>query len=160
MNKRVLQLVALVAVLATALSAVPFAAAQEPSPLENAMAGMYKGTVVTMAGPFTDNDAVKFDESIKSFEDTTGIDVQYSGSKEFEASIAISIEGGNPPDIVDFPQPGLLANFVKKGLAVDVGQFLDMDKLKANYNQGWLDMATMQGPRERQEPGVVPQGCL
>jgi alpha-glucoside transport system substrate-binding protein len=146
MNKRIWQLIAVLVALVTALSAVPFAAAEEPSPLENAMAGKYKGTVVTMAGPFTDNDAVKFDESIKSFEEKTGIDIQYSGSKEFEASIAISIEGGNPPDIVDFPQPGLLANFVKKGLAIDVSKFLDMEKLKANYNQGWLDMATMQGP--------------
>jgi len=75
--------------------------------LERAFAGEFKGTVVTMAGPFTDNDAVKFDASIKEFEDKTGIDIQYTGSKEFEASIGISIEGGNPPDIVDFPQPGL-----------------------------------------------------
>ena len=146
MNRRVWQSIAAVVVVAIALSAVPFASAQEPSALENAMAGMYKGKVVTMAGPFTDNDAVKFDESVKSFEATTGIDIQYSGSKEFEASIAISIEGGNAPDIVDFPQPGLLNNFVKKGLVVDGSKFLDMNKLKANYNQSWLDMATMAAP--------------
>ena len=30
--------------------------------LADAYAGMYDGTVVTMAGPFTDADAVKFDE--------------------------------------------------------------------------------------------------
>ena len=44
-----------------------------------------------MAGPFTDNDAVKFDESVKAFEAQTGIDIQYSCSKEFEASISIAI---------------------------------------------------------------------
>ena len=133
-------------VVAIALSAVPFASAQEPGALENAMAGKYKGKVVTMAGPFTDNDAVKFDESVKDFEDKTGIDIQYTGSKEFEASIAIRVDGGNAPDIVDFPQPGLLDNFVKKGKVVDLSKFLDMDKLKANYNQSWLDMGTMAGP--------------
>ena len=58
-------------------------------------AGKYKGTEVTMAGPFTDNDAVKFDESVKDFEAATGIDIQYAGSKEFEASITISVDGGN-----------------------------------------------------------------
>jgi alpha-glucoside transport system substrate-binding protein len=116
------------------------------SPLEEAMAGKYKGTVVSMAGPFVDNDAVKFDQSVKDFEDKTGIDIQYEGSKEFEASIAIRIDGGSPPDIVDFPQPGLLESFVKKGKVVDLNQFLDMNKLKTNYNQSWLDMATMQSP--------------
>ncbi len=68
-----------------------------------------------MDGPFTDNDAVKFDESVKDFEDSTGIDIQYTGSKEFEASISIQVDGGNPPDIVDFPQPGLLANHGQEG---------------------------------------------
>jgi alpha-glucoside transport system substrate-binding protein len=106
-----------------------------------------RGKVVTMAGPFVDADAVKFENSIKSFEDETGIDIQYEGSKEFEASIAIRIEGGNPPDIVDFPQPGLLDTFVKKGYVIDLNTVLDMEKIKSNYIQSWLDMGTMQSPK-------------
>jgi alpha-glucoside transport system substrate-binding protein len=105
-----------------------------------------QGKVVTMSGPFTDNDAVKFNESVKSFEEKTGIKIQYEGSKEFEASISVRINGGNPPDIVDFPQPGLLANFVKEGKVIDLNKVLDMNKIKANYIQSWLDMATMEGP--------------
>jgi alpha-glucoside transport system substrate-binding protein len=114
--------------------------------LVDAYAGKYSGTVVTMAGPFTDNDAVKFDNSIKAFEDATGIDIQYSGSKEFEASITIAVDGGSPPDIVDFPQPGLLANMVKKGQVVDLNTVINPDWLKQNYIQSWLDMGTMEGP--------------
>ncbi|MDC7226812.1 MAG: ABC transporter substrate-binding protein [Spirochaetales bacterium] len=105
-----------------------------------------RGTVVTMAGPFVDSDAVKFENSVKAFEEMTGIDIQYEGSKEFEASIAISIEGGSPPDIADFPQPGLLKNFVAKGYVVDLNKTLDMDAVKSNYIQSWLDMATMDSP--------------
>jgi len=105
-----------------------------------------RGKVVTMAGPFTDNDANKFDQSVKSFEEKTGIDIQYEGSKEFEASIGIRIEGGDAPDIVDFPQPGLLKNFVSKGYVIDLNKTLDMEKVKSNYIQSWLDMATMNGP--------------
>lgn len=105
-----------------------------------------QGKVVTMAGPFTDNDAIKFEESVKPFEEMTGIDIQYEGSKEFEASIGIAIEGGNAPDIVDFPQPGLLNNFVKKGYVIDLNKVLDMGKVRSNYIQSWLDMATMDSP--------------
>jgi alpha-glucoside transport system substrate-binding protein len=105
-----------------------------------------RGKVVTMAGPFVDNDAVKFENSVKAFEEMTGIDIQYEGSKEFEASIGISIEGGNAPDIVDFPQPGLLKNFVAKGYVVDLNKALDMGKVKSNYIESWLDMATMESP--------------
>jgi len=123
-------------------------------PLSDAYAGKLKGTVVTMSGPFTDNDAVKFNESVREFEARTGIDIQYEGSKEFEASISIRINGGNPPDVVDFPQPGLLANFVKTGKAIDLSKVLDMAKVKANYIQSWLDMGTMSGPQGRIVAGI------
>jgi alpha-glucoside transport system substrate-binding protein len=122
--------------------------------LADAFAGKFKGTKVTMAGPFTDNDAVKFDESIKAFEEKTGIDIQYEGSKEFEASIGIAIDGGNPPDIVDFPQPGLLKTFVKKGKVIDLTNIINQDWLKKNYNQSWLDMATMEAPNGKIMAGI------
>ena len=122
--------------------------------LMNAVEGMYSGTVVTMAGPFTDADAVKFDESIRRFEEATGIDIQYEGSKEFEANIAIQVEGGNAPDIVDFPQPGLLASLVEKGYGVDLTDVIDQDWLKQNYNQSWLDMAMMESPNGQIMAGV------
>lgn len=114
--------------------------------LEQAYAGKFKGTKVTIFGPFADADQVKFENSIKEFEEKTGIDIQYESSKEFEATISIRVEGGNAPDIADFPQPGLLATFVKTGKVIDVSTFLDMDYLKSNYNQSWLDMANMPGP--------------
>jgi alpha-glucoside transport system substrate-binding protein len=92
-----------------------------------------------------DEDAVKFNASIADFEEKTGIDIQYEGTKEFETTISVRVDGGDAPDIADFPQPGLLANFAKSGKVVDVSTFLDMEALQANYNQSWLDMATMDG---------------
>ena len=125
---------------------------EEPAPatgegtyLERAYAGEFDGTAVTMAGPFTDEDAVKFDNAIAAFEAATGIDIQYEGSKEFEASISIRVDAGDAPDIADFPQPGLLANFVADGKVVDVLSFMDEDYLQGQYLQSWLDMAMMEG---------------
>ncbi|MGN7357987.1 ABC transporter substrate-binding protein [Paenibacillus sp. SAF-054] len=115
------------------------------SPLELAMQGKYKGTKVTMFGPFVDADQKKFEDSIKEFEDKTGIDIQYEGSKEFEATINVRVDGGSAPDIADFPQPGLLASISKTGKVVDLTKVLDQEKLKKNYNQSWLDMGTMDG---------------
>ncbi len=147
MQKGIVAVLALAALLVATM-------AISADPLSDAYAGKYKGTIIRMAGPFTDNDAVKFNESMKSFEAKTGIDVQYEGSKEFEASISIRVDGGNAPDIVDFPQPGLLESFVKKGKVVDLSKVLDMNKVKANYNQSWLDMATMTGPKGKIVAGV------
>jgi alpha-glucoside transport system substrate-binding protein len=114
--------------------------------LANAYAGMYAGTVVTMAGPFTDQDEVVFNDSIAPFEEATGIDIQYEGSKEFEASINIRLDAGDAPDIVDYPQPGLLATAVEKGYPLDVRDVINPEWLQENYSDAWLNLATMEGP--------------
>jgi alpha-glucoside transport system substrate-binding protein len=113
--------------------------------LEAAMAGEYAGTVVTVDGPFADADTVKFEQSVVAFEEATGIDVQYIGGKEFEGSIGVRVEAGDAPDIADFPQPGLLATFVRQGYVVDVSTFLDEGWLNQQYNPSWLQMATIDG---------------
>ena len=138
---------------ATATKA-PAPATQAPAPAEDyskvgpelaaAFTGKYKGTVVNMAGPFTDQDTVKFNASMKDFEDKTGISILYAGSKEFEASIRIQVEGGTPPDIVDFPQPGLLASFASAGYVKDASHMVNPAWIKQNYSQAWLDLTTMK----------------
>ena len=122
--------------------------------LADALAGKFKGTKVTMFGPFVDVDQVKFEEAIKDFEDKSGIDIAYEGSKEFEATINVRVNGGNAPDIADFPQPGLLANIAKSGKVIDVSTFLDQATLQKKYNQSWLDMATMDGASGKIMAGV------
>ena len=83
--------------------------------LEKALAGEYAGTTVTVDGAFEGNDpdGVKMDQSVALFEELTGIDVNYIGNKEFEATISVRVEAGDAPDIVDFPQPGKAAGFVR-----------------------------------------------
>jgi alpha-glucoside transport system substrate-binding protein len=114
--------------------------------LADAYAGKYKGEKVTMTGPFVDQDAVKFANSMKPFEDATGITIQYAGSKEFEASITAQVQGGAPPDIVDFPQPGLMATFARQGKVVAADKLIPESWLKQNYAQSWLDIPTVAGP--------------
>lgn len=153
MKRKMLILTSLLALLVLVLSAcgggggaeADFDLGDYGSFLEAARAGEYEGTVVTMTGPFTDEDAVKFNNTVAAFEEETGIDIQYEGSKEFEATIGIRVEGGDAPDIVDFPQPGLLATFVATGDVVDLSTYLDRVDLKTRYNESWLDMAMMAG---------------
>ena len=114
--------------------------------LANAYAGMYDGTVVTMSGPFTDQDAVVFEDSIKGFEEATGIDIQYEGSKEFEATINIRLDAGDSPDIADFPQPGLLATAAEKGYVIDPTTVINPDWIEQNYSEAWKNLSMMAGP--------------
>jgi len=113
--------------------------------LDRAMAGEFKGTTVTATGPFVDQDAQKFAATMADFQAKTGITIQYQGSKEFEASIKAAMDAGNAPDVIDFPQPGLLASFAKQGKITDLSKQLDVAAVKANYNPYWIDQSMMPG---------------
>ncbi len=114
--------------------------------MEKALNGEYTGTTVTVDGPFTEPDTTRFAESMKAFEDATGITVKYIGDKTFESRIAIAVDAGNPPDIADFPQPGAVANYARQGHVVDPTTWISTDWMKQQYNQSWLDMGTVTGP--------------
>ena len=138
-------------VLLLASSMLAFAAGQAviaadmPAELTDALAGKFKGTKVTAFGAFAGADEVKFNENVKAFEEKTGIDIQYESSKQFEATISTRVDAGNVPDLVDFPQPGLMGNFARTGKLVDLASFMSADYLKGQYIQSWLDMATKPG---------------
>jgi alpha-glucoside transport system substrate-binding protein len=103
------------------------------------------GTTVNIFGALVDQDAQRFSASMEPFEEATGIDVVYEGSGDFETLITVRAEGGSPPDIAAFPQPGLAADLVAGGLIYDVADWLGMDYLQEQYNDAWLDLAEIGG---------------
>ncbi|AFG38602.1 ABC transporter substrate-binding protein [Spirochaeta africana] len=103
------------------------------------------GRRVDVFGAFVDEDARRFRESMRIFEEQTGIRVVYEGSGDFESLITVRVEGGSPPDMGAFPQPGLLGDFVAGGEVIDLNDWFSMDYLQQQYDQSWLDMATMDG---------------
>jgi alpha-glucoside transport system substrate-binding protein len=128
--------------------------AAEPGYLEQALAGEFSGKEVSVLGLITEDEVVQFAASVAPFEEASGIRVVYDSSPDFQNILMTRIAAGDPPDIADMPQPSLLAELASEGVVVDVSQFLDMEKLQANYNQGWLDMATMEGPHDPIMAGV------
>ena len=41
------------------------------------------------------------------------------------------LEGGDAPDLAGFPQPALMAEFVRSGDTIDFGAYTNVDQLKA-----------------------------
>ena len=147
-------------------------AADMPPELADALAGKLKGTTVTAFGAFAGADEVKFNENVKAFEEKTGIDIQYEGTKQFEATISTRVDAGNVPDIVDFPQPGLMGNFASTGKLVDLVDLHEPGlpqeavhpELARHGDQAGHGRQTDHGRRlgalQWQEPGLVPEEGL
>lgn len=91
--------------------------------------------VVTVYGTIQDTEAELLEESWADWEAENDIDIQYEGSKEFEAQIGVRAQGGNAPDIAIFPQPGLLADLASRdyiqpapeGVASNVAEYWGED---------------------------------
>ena len=99
------------------------------------------GRTVNIFGAFVQDDAANFEASMVPFEEATGIEVEYEGSADFESLITVRAEGGDPPDVAVFPQPGLMDDLVDRGHVLDVRDMVSESKLQNNYLQSWLDMA-------------------
>ena len=99
------------------------------------------GSTVNVFGAFVDVDAERFDASMAAFEEQTGIDIVYEGSGDFESLVVIRAEGGDPPDIAAFPQPGLMADMVRRGFIVDLSESFSMDYLQQQYSDAWIDLS-------------------
>ena len=54
-------------------------------------------------------------DAFDDFTAETGIKIQYQGTRDFEAQIGVRVDGGDPPDVAMFPQPGRLREFAEEG---------------------------------------------
>ncbi len=102
------------------------------------------GTEVTIFGAFVGPDKEKFDNVMVPFIEATGIDVVYEGSGDFETLILVRTEGGDPPDIAMFPQPGLMAEFARNGDLLPLSDDMK-DYILENYaaGQSWVDLGSV-----------------
>lgn len=82
-------------------------------------------------------------DSYKLFTECTGAEVEYEGSKEFEAQLVVRVRSGNAPDIAYVPQPGLLQTLVK-----ETGKVVEApDSVAANvdewFGEDWKGYGTV-----------------
>ncbi len=115
-----------------------FGGAQQEEEMEEAP------KVVTVFGAFRDQEAIRFEEAMKPFEERTGIDVVYEPSAEFETQIFIQVEAGNPPDVAALPQPGLMKNFAERGAIIPLPRDV-VNLIEGNYTEAWKNLGSYEG---------------
>jgi alpha-glucoside transport system substrate-binding protein len=74
-----------------------------------------------------------------------GITIQWSKVENINQLIITKIQANDVPDIAMIPQPGVVADIVKRGKATALDGFLDMPTLKSSMVPGSLDAGTVNG---------------
>lgn len=105
----------------------------------------YEGEQVVIFSAMGAEQAAVFEKNFVDFEERTGIDVVIETSSDFETLAVVRSEAGDPYDILNFPQPGLMADMSRDGFLVDLWEFLDEEYLQTKYNQSWIDMGIVDG---------------
>jgi len=116
--------------------------AEEAAPEEEEVAG---AGVVTVLGTWGGDELANFQEAVFPFTDETGIGMAFEGTRDLAAVLTTRVEAGNPPDLAILPNPGQMYELAKDGNLVDISKFMNMDELKKNYAQAWLDLASHNG---------------
>jgi alpha-glucoside transport system substrate-binding protein len=120
----------------------PTEAMEEPTEAMEEPMEEIGGTVSVLAtwgGEELDN----FMAMIAPFEEQTGITIEFEGTRDLNAVLTTRIEGGNPPDLAGLPGPGQLIEYAEAGHLVPLDEILDMDKMRAEYDEGFLNLATV-----------------
>ncbi len=84
-----------------------------------------------------------FRAMIQPFETETGTRIQYEGTRDIDAVLTTRIQAGNPPDVAGLPGPGRMIQFAREGQLVPLQNVLNMDELRKNYGESWIDLATV-----------------
>ncbi|MCK9170785.1 MAG: extracellular solute-binding protein, partial [Treponema sp.] len=91
---------------------------------------------IRIFGAFRGEEAARFDEIVKIFNEKTGYNAVYEGSPEFETQILVQAEAGTPPDIAALPQPGMMKNFARRGFIKPLSKEV-VTKIDENYAPVW-----------------------
>ncbi len=101
----------------------------------------YAGKTVTIMSPVRndENSPTTITDFVAGYDplaECTGVTIEFQGGDQFETEINVRLEGGNPPDVIDYPQPGLMRSHIEKGyltaLPADVAAHVTAD-----FAAGW-----------------------
>ncbi|MBT2483265.1 MULTISPECIES: ABC transporter substrate-binding protein [unclassified Microbacterium] len=98
---------------------------------------------VTIYGTIVDAEAELLQESWADWEEENGIEIKYEGSQDFETQLGTRAQGGNPPDIAIFPQPGLFADYASRDLLKPAPDAVE-ENANEYWTEGWVEFGTYE----------------
>ena len=102
------------------------------------------GTAVNVFGPEAAEEGEAIAAALEPFAEETGIDITYVGTGDFSDQINVQVDGGNPPDIAIFPQPGKLADFSRQGFVQALPDDLTA-QVQENWSEAWWSFGNVDG---------------
>ena len=99
------------------------------------------GSVSLLHGISGAEEQAALQAAIDAFNEQSDYEVSVEASPNFETVILTRVQGGNPPDVALYPQPGLLQRVSGDAVPLDEAG-IDVDALRNDLVEGMVDTAT------------------
>jgi len=103
------------------------------------------GGTVSVIGTWGGDEETAFLDMVAPFEEQTGVDVQYTGTRDLEAVLTTGVASGILPDVAGLPGPGQMRQFATNGDIVDLGTVLDRATYEAETAPTFVELGTVDG---------------
>jgi alpha-glucoside transport system substrate-binding protein len=107
--------------------------------------GTKTGGTVKVLATWGGSEQASFLAMVKPFEDSTGIKVQYEGTRDLNAVLTTRVTAGNPPDLAGLPGPGQMITFAKAGKLIALDNVVDQAAMKDQYGDSWQKLVQVNG---------------
>ena len=103
------------------------------------------GDTVEMIAKWTGGELEAAKQVMQAFTDETGIKVDLQGvGDDLPTILSTRVEGGDPPDVAQLPQPGLLVDLAQKGALLPIDDIVG-DAVEERYAAVWKELGSHDG---------------
>ena len=100
---------------------------------------------VTVMGVWSGPELASFTTVAEVWELEQSATVTWRGARDLASELSAALAKGDAPDIVVLPNPGLLHELADDGVLVPLGSVLDLDDLRSDYGDAWLELGSHDG---------------
>lgn len=100
------------------------------------------GTVAVLAS-WGGEEQNSFMAELQPFEQQTGIQVQYTGTRDLNSILTTRVQAGNPPEVAALPNPGAMEQFANQGKLLDLTNVVNESQMKSQYAPDWMTLGTV-----------------
>jgi len=99
---------------------------------------------IEIFGPETASELLAFQDAMQPFEDASGNTVLITGDRSFQELNDVRMQGGNPPDIAIYAQPGKIQDLAARGDILPLPDSV-AQSLLTMFDPFWLELVTYEG---------------
>lgn len=101
------------------------------------------GGTVSVIGTWGGDEEESFRAMVAPFEERTGIQIDYTGTRDINAVLTTGVASGILPDVAGLPGPGQMREFAERGALMPLDDVLDMDTYTAETSPGFVELGTV-----------------